>query len=447
MKNSLALILILGSSLLVFSEDEGADDESIGIDPSTLVILDEVKVANLGIEVEDSVDADFEETVFAIGRINDIPTNHAALSSRISGRALEVNAIPGDQVTKDQVLVRVESRRPRAPGQDSPPIIPLQSPITGTVLERHVRPGEPIEPENKLFDIVDLTEVWAIARVPEQEAGKMKIGTKARIRITALPAEELEGELIRWGTKADVGSGTLEAIFRLANEDLTLRPGMRAEFSIITSSRPNVMAVPRAAVQGDPASRVVYIPHEELDHTFIKAPVVTGAQNDKYVEVVSGIFPGDPVVTTGSYFLGATTGGMSLKEALDAAHGHEHNEDGTIMTDEQKAARDAAKGIVHEEKKDSGPHTLFFTITTIIFFFLLVLSGFKHLRDGWFIAELSKQVRPDAQPAPLGPSLEPEEHLAEGSTVSQHPPAPHSPAEEQPSEGGQSDSSTPSSDA
>ena len=209
----------------------------------------------------------------------------------------------------------------------------------------------------------------------------------------------VNGELANLGD-VDIGSGTLEAIFRLSNEELQLRPGMRAEFSIITSLRENVMAVPRAAVQGDPANRVVYIPHEELEHTFIRSQVVTGAQNDQYIEIVSGIFPGDPVVTTGSYFLGATTGGMSLKEALDAAHGHEHNEDGSIMTDDQKAARDAAKGIGHEEAKDTGPRTLFFSITTIVFFFLLVLSGIKHLRDGRYIAELSQHATPAEQPPP-----------------------------------------------
>lgn len=409
MKQVFTPLVLVIVTLAVFAEEEDHEEE-IAIDPASLIILDEVKVANLGIEVEDSLDTDFEETVFAIGRINDIPTNHAALSSRISGRALHVGAIPGDHVTKDQVLVRVESRRPRAPGQETPPIIPLHAPITGTVLESHIRPGEPVEPENKLFDIVDLTEVWAIARVPEQEAGRMKIGTKARIRVTALPTEIFEGELIRWGTKADVGSGTLEAIFRLKNEELQLRPGMRAEFSIITSLRQDVTAVPRAAVRGDPAGRLVYIPHEDLPHTFIKAPVVTGAQNDRYIEIISGIFPGDPVVTTGSYFLGASTGGMSLKEALDAAHGHEHNEDGSIMTDEQKAARDAAKGIVAEEKSDSGPRTLFFTITTIIFFFLLVLSGMKHHRDSRYFAELSNQIRPESsRAAPLSYSVLPTE--------------------------------------
>ena len=67
-------------------------------------------------------------------------------------------------------------------------------------------------------------------------------------------------------------------------------------------------------------------------------PVHLGEQNDEYVEVISGLLPGDDVVTQGAYSLGFAGGGsgISLKEALDAAHGHEHNEDGSELTDAQK---------------------------------------------------------------------------------------------------------------
>jgi cobalt-zinc-cadmium efflux system membrane fusion protein len=57
------------------------------------------------------------------------------------------------------------------------------------------------------------------------------------------------------------------------------------------------------------------------------------------VEIVSGLFPGDEVVTRGAYplaFAGSGSG-LSLKEALDAAHGHEHNENGTDMIAQQKS--------------------------------------------------------------------------------------------------------------
>ncbi|NNC90766.1 MAG: efflux RND transporter periplasmic adaptor subunit [Akkermansiaceae bacterium] len=381
------LPILLGTAVLLVAEEEAVAPERA----ANTIILDEVSARNLGIELAEAVETDFEETIFAIGRIDEIPTNHAVLSSRIAGRIVELNAIPGDEVKAGQVLVRVESRQPGNP----PPVIPLAAPISGTVLESHVRVGEPVDPANELLDIVDLSEVWAIARVPEQEAGRIKVGATGRIRVAALPGETFVGELIRFGIQADATAGTLDAIFRLENPDRHLRPGMRAEFSIITETRSDVMAVPHEAVQGDAANRVVYVEDFELPNAFIKCPVQTGARNDRYVEIVNGLFPGDRVVTTGSYFLGsAGGGGVSLKEALDAAHGHEHNEDGSLMTDEQKRARDAARGVAPEGGASTGPLTVFLGVTVCILTFLLLLSGIKHRRDGRTLATALQASNP-----------------------------------------------------
>ena len=115
---------------------------------------------------------------------------------------------------------------------------------------------------------------------------------------------------------------------------------MRAEFTMSLSQRMEVMAVPREAIQGDHYQPHVFIKDFEIPDAFIKARVVTGSQNDQYVEIVRGLLPGDEVVTRGAYPLSfAGKGGISLKEALDAAHGHEHNEDGSEITQEQKAAK------------------------------------------------------------------------------------------------------------
>jgi len=67
--------------------------------------------------------------------------------------------------------------------------------------------------------------------------------------------------------------------------------------------------------------------------------------NDRFVEITSGLFPADEVVTRGAYslsFAGASS--VSLKEALDAAHGHEHAADGSELTDEQRAKQHEAVG-------------------------------------------------------------------------------------------------------
>lgn len=313
------------------------------IDPgraANTIILDENGVKNLRIETVAVEEQDFESTVFAIGRLEETPNSRSVLSSRISGRAIKVNAFLGDHVTKGDILVEVESRQPGSP----PPVIPLKAAETGLVIQSHVKVGQPIEPDAELLDISDRSVMWAVAKIPEKEAADVKIGSRARIRIPAIGGEPIEATIIRFGIAADRQAGTVEGIFEIPNPGGELQPGMRAEFSIIVSSREDVMAVPRTALQGDPSKRVVFVKDFDLPNAFVKAPVQVGEQNDGFIEITAGLFPGDEVVTQGSYSLGFAGGGsVSLKEALDAAHGHEHNEDGSELTPAQKAAKEAEK--------------------------------------------------------------------------------------------------------
>ena len=299
------------------------------------VILDETGVRNLRIETEQAKERIFESTVFAIGRIEEIPANRSVLSTRIAGRVIDLNAYEGDRVEANQTLLRVESRQPGNP----PPTIELRAPRSGIVVRSHVRLGEPVEPDRVLLDIADRSTLWAVAKIPESEAAAVKLGALARIRVPALGKKAIEAHLLRFNVEADRSAGALEGIFQVNNPDGKLRPGMRIEFSIVTGSREKVLSVPQATVQGDPTNRIVFVKDFALENAFSAAPIVLGERNDKYVEIVSGLFPGDEVVTRGAYplaFAGSGSG-PSLKEALDAAHGHEHNEDGTDMIAPQKS--------------------------------------------------------------------------------------------------------------
>ncbi len=353
------------------------------------IVLDETGVKNLRIETVEAEESDFEETVFSLGRIAEIPERHGVLSSRISGRVIGLETQEGDTVTADQVLVRVESRQPGNP----PPVIELKSPIGGLVVESHIRLGEPVEPDKELLDISDLSEVLAIARVPEDQASKLKPGSKAHIRVSALGDQPLDGEMLRFGTSADRESGTIDAIFKVANPGLKMRPDMRAEFSIVLSQRPNVIGIPRSAIQGEASKRFVYVKHFDLPNAFIKTPVQVGQMNDRMVEIISGLFPTDEVVTKGAYSLSFAGGGggVSLKEALDAAHGHEHAEDGGELTPEKKAEMEAKKRAatgLPAETTGGGASPIWIYVSGVLFL-LLLASFFTKMRGGSTDEEIS----------------------------------------------------------
>ena len=302
------------------------------------IVLDENGVKNLRIETVEAEETDFEETVFALGRIAEIPERHAVLSSRISGRVISLDAHEGDTVKADQTLVRVESRQPGNP----PPVIELKAPIGGLVVEVPRAAWRTGGADKELLDISDLSEVLAIARVPEHHAAQLAPGSKAHIVVSALGKQIIEGEMLRFGTSADRESGTIDAVFRVTNPGLRMRPDMRAEFSVVLSKRNNVMSVPRARLQGDASNRFVYVKHFDIPNAFIKTPVQVGQMNDRFVEIIKGLFPADEVVTRGAYSLSFAGGGsVSLIEALDAAHGHKHAADGKEPTAEEEAAEHA----------------------------------------------------------------------------------------------------------
>jgi multidrug efflux pump subunit AcrA (membrane-fusion protein) len=316
-------------------------------DRPAAVVLDAVSVENLRIQTVVTEPADFERTVFALGRIAVYPGRRAAISSRVPGRAVEVAIKHDHPVRQGDRAILVESRQPG----DPPPVLTLTAPISGLVSAVHVVPGEPVSPDKVLAEIVDLTEVYALARVPQHLAAQLASGQVARIAVPAAGDEPFVAHLEHLGAEADPQSGTVEAAFHVENPRQLLRPGMRAEFSIVTGRRTAVTAVPREAVQGTGAERFVFVKDFELPHAFVKTPVVTGEANDRFIEIVRGLFPADEVVTQGAYALAfAGSGTVSLKEALDAAHGHEHNPDGSEINGA------SASSAVHDHGHDDHAH-------------------------------------------------------------------------------------------
>ena len=340
--------------LLVFATSGISQEAAVSSDrAANTIILDAAAVKNLNISTETVEERDFETTVFAVGRLEELPENRAVLSSRIAGRIVELKAYLGDSVKQGEILAKVESRQPGNP----PPVIDLLAPKNGQVVNSHARLGQPVEPNQEILDISDRTRMWAVAKIPENEADLIKPGTKARIHIPSLGDDLIQAELVKYGVEADREAGTIDGIFVLENDDGRMQPGMRAEFSIVTRKRDFVMAVPREAVQGDPTKRVVFVEDFDLPNAYVKVSIVLGEKNDRYYEVLEGLFPGDEVVTKGSYSLSFASGGSgpSLKEALDAAHGHEHAEDGSELTEADKKAASTEAGHEGHDHASSSP--------------------------------------------------------------------------------------------
>ena len=337
------------------------------------VVLDATGVKNLGIETVSVEESTFAHTIPVLGEIEHTCEGHSVLSSRIAGKIIEVGIHEGEFAKKDDILLRIESRQPG----DPPPVIELKAPADGLVIRSEGHLGAPVEPDKELMEILDLTNVWAVARVPQHQAALLKDGLTARVRIPALGKEEHNSAFLRLAPSEEAHPATVDAIFELPNPGAKLRPGMRAEISLVAAKRDGVFSIPREALQGDRSNRFVFVKDYELANTFVRVPVTVGEIGGDRVEITAGLMPGDEVVLKGAYALSfAGKGSASLKEALDAAHGHPHNEDGTEMSKEQIAAAGAGGGDHDHAHGSGGPLVLFLAIACGVLFVLLLASPF-----------------------------------------------------------------------
>ncbi|MEX1117365.1 MAG: efflux RND transporter periplasmic adaptor subunit, partial [Terrimicrobiaceae bacterium] len=300
------------------------------------VILSEQGVNNLGIKTDVVEEADFELTTFALGRTEAIPEKRAILSSRIAGRVAETQLKIGAYVEKGEKLVLLESRQPGNP----PPTVWLTAPASGTVISVNTSLGAPVEPSDSLAEIADLSTIYLIANLPQATAGKIQSGAQANVSFPIIPEKGYTATLLNhfacphsYPTHATNRAEDSETpslnnagvIFTIENPDTHLRPGMNAEVSIIMEKREGVLSVPREAIQGSASNRHVYVRHMTIPNAFDRVNIETGMTSGDRIEILGGLFPGDEVVTRGSYSLGFAGGGsgISLKEAMDAAHGNE----------------------------------------------------------------------------------------------------------------------------
>jgi len=351
------------------------------VDPLTMRQLDAIKEKNAGIQTIEPKLAEFKSTLFCIGRIQAIPTNRTVVSSRIAGRVVSRPPAVGDIVEAGQTIIKVESRQPGSP----PPVIPVVAAAGGMVFESHVNLGEPVDPSEELMDIIDIRQVWAVANIPESKAAQVKVGQEAEIKVISLGNEVFKGKLIKFGTEADSNSGTLKAIFLLDNPDLKLRPNMLTEFQITTKKREKVFSIPKSAIQGDKINAHVFKRDYTVPHLFIKVPIVVGEENHESAEVIlqdKELNVADEVVISGGYFLTHySSTSSSLKDALDAAHGHEHNEDGSEMSAADKAKAAAAKagggGVASGGGGASSELVIILSVACVILTGLLIFTIFK----------------------------------------------------------------------
>ena len=195
------------------------------------------------------------------------------------------------------------------------------APVDGIIISRDIDLGQPVAatlnaPE--LFTIAqDIEKMQIEVAVSEADIGKVKDGQKAKYVLDGYPNEEFFGEVtqVRIDSTTTSNVVTYTVIVSVDNSDLKIKPGMTANVSIITSENKGVLAVPNFALKYSPSSNKEKFEKQGLwikeKGKLVRYEVETGASDDSYTEIKSGVKEGD-LVAVGSKSTQQKSGSMRM---------------------------------------------------------------------------------------------------------------------------------------
>lgn len=179
---------------------------------------------------------------------------------------------------------------------------PLASSLNGTVIERTITLGELISPKDKAFTIADLSTVWIILDVYEQNLAALQKGAEVDITVDAFPGEAFKGTIVYLSDVLNPATRTIDARVEIPNSQRRLRPGMFARAAVILPGRSSdVLVAPLDALQQVNDQTVAFV--ERKPGTYELREVTVGRRSPPYAEIQSGLREGESVMTTGSFYL------------------------------------------------------------------------------------------------------------------------------------------------
>lgn len=182
------------------------------------------------------------------------------------------------------------------------PKVVLRAPMAGTVVDRHAAVGQYVVPDSAdpLFELLDLRTVRVQADLPERDFLTLREGLNATIRLAAMPGRTFTGKVVALSPTVEASSRTGQALIDLPNADGKLRPGLAVTVAVALE-RPGIKTVPVAALQREGERAFLYVPRGE--DRYEEVVVKLGESGKEYVELLSGVEAGMPVVTQGSFDL------------------------------------------------------------------------------------------------------------------------------------------------
>jgi len=211
---------------------------------------------------------------------------------KLAGKVTAIVRPEGSAVSEGDPIAYVVND---VPGMDFKPG-PVVAPVSGTVGKVYVEVGQSVAPGMPVASVASYgVRVRVKVNVSDQDLRFVKTGARGAVTVAALPDETFTGTVIRVTPVLDPMSRTATAELVVENRGRQLVPGMACAVKLVLERREAAVALPLTALFSDGSKRIAL-----LDGTTARfRPVELGLAGDRAVEVVSGIQPGEKVITTG----------------------------------------------------------------------------------------------------------------------------------------------------
>lgn len=296
-----------------------------------------VRVQRLGVRTEAAARRDMARTVHAVGTIQVDETRQTVVAPRFEGWIGKLTAdATGQQVKKGDALfdfyspqiVQIEAEYLSLAAGDSRSVgrlttlavpdgeikrlqrertinnaITYRAPIDGTIMEKQAVAGMRFASGDALYRLVDLSTVWAVVDIYEQDLERVSVGQAAQVTLNAYPDKIFEGKVAFVYPALNPATRTAKARIELPNPDGLLRTEMYAAVALTATGGGDALAVPASAVLDGGTRKTVLIDRGE--GLFQSRPVKTGAESGGYVAILDGVSEGERVVTNASFLIDA----------------------------------------------------------------------------------------------------------------------------------------------
>jgi cobalt-zinc-cadmium efflux system membrane fusion protein len=177
-------------------------------------------------------------------------------------------------------------------------LLPIRAPVDGVIVQFDKALGQAIGAEEPLFEVHALSTVWVRAYLSQSDVAKIAIGTPARVRLVAYPDVLIEGKVVRNASMFEQDNRTLSVWVELEQTPPSVASNMLCRVTFTLRQSAAVLAVPRAAIVRQGTRGFVFV--RRADGALDRRAVQTGRADDRYVEITTGLKPGEMIAVAGA---------------------------------------------------------------------------------------------------------------------------------------------------